>query len=143
MKALTGTPKQILWAENIRAGYAEAVQILREGVEVLRDPTEIKEVLVNPLNPAQSTTRIKHLWPDAKCEAQINATRYWHPEVEGDPYIPAKIGYITKRNRELQATGQPYDERQTTLELYELTIEALEHALETKTDARYWIDRRN
>lgn len=139
MKKLAGTPKQVAWAEDIRARYQETLVTLRAAVEVYRDLTQAEEVDHDPVfGDEVRKVYTKTLTPAQ--EGAIMAATRWAPGY--DPDRPGKAGsWVIAREAALIAAGSAHTNRIAVGDRIEATAANLEAALDTETDAKYWIDR--
>lgn len=140
MKKLTGTEKQVAWAEDIRARYQKTLATLRAAVEVYRDLTQVEEVDHDPILGDETRLVYTRTLTPAQQGAIATATR-WAPGYDRDR--PGKAGsWVIDRERALIAAGADHTNRRAVGDRIEATADNLEAALNTETDAKYWIDRR-
>ncbi len=140
MKKLTGTPKQVSWAEDIRARYHETAKTLRTAVETYRDLTQVEVIDHDPIFGDETRKEYARTLTPAQEGAIATATR-WAPGYDRDR--PGKAGsWVIDRERALIAAGADHTNRRAVGDRIEATVTNLEAALNTETDAKYWIDRR-
>ena len=140
MTKLTGTEKQVAWAEDIRARYQETLVTLRSAVEVYRDLTQVEEVDHDPLFGDEIRKVYTRRLTSAQDGALMTATR-WRPGY--DPDRPGKFGaWVIEREEALIAAGSEHTNRTAVCDMIEATADNLEAALLTETEAKYWIDHR-
>ena len=140
MQKLTGTEKQIAWAEDIRAKYQETLAVLRDAVVVYRDLTQVEVVDHDPLFGDETRLVYTKTLTPAQEGAIATATR-WAPGYDRDR--PGKAGsWVIDRERALIAAGADHTNRRAVGDRIEATVTNLETALNTETSAKYWIDHR-
>jgi len=145
MKKLTGSEKQVAWAEDIRAGYVKVLEVLKETHKIHSDMTQ-EEVPVrkDPLFPdSDPGTRLVYTSQITnKMLGKLSCASSWQPVADRPTYGVSTNMWIENRRNQLEAEGHPHYDRQAYADMIGETAKALETALETEADARYWIDRR-
>ncbi len=120
MKKLTGSDKQVAWAEDIRNCYVKQVGILRDAAERHANPTYEEREQVNPITKEVKVTRIARYNLGVEHHHAAAITRPWHPEYAEDGVV---------------GTGQ-------WPKFYSDIADTLENAINNEENAKYWIDRR-
>ena len=115
MTRLTGTEKQVMWAEDIRKEWQERVEILKDDALII-DYTEVR-VTKDPLSGTEKTTEVKGTRVDPKMQSALTKSARCFEE----------------------------DFTAKTLASYKIKsslVEKIEKALEEKTEATFWINFR-
>ncbi len=135
MKKLVGSEKQVSWAEDIRAGYAETAEILKEVVSIYSDTTQKEVVEHDPLfGDEVMTVYEKEVDSTGNLPAATTRACHWKPAEAGKEW-----SWMNSREQEI---GGEHAERLARRDFYAATLKNLEKALADEDDARYWIDRR-
>lgn len=138
MTKLTGTEKQIAWAEDIRKRYIKTAENLKEIIAIYSDNTQKEIVDHDPLFGDEVRTVYVSQTNDTHTAAIISAC-HWEP---ADSKKAKDISWKMDRAAELKATGEKHSERVVQAEYIAATLVSLEKALAEEGEAKYWIDRR-
>ncbi len=135
---LTGSEKQIAWAEDIREGYIPTLETLRACVETLSDLTMEEYVEKDPVLGDETRKRYA---------VDTNNTTDMAAFLTADAFVGKDTSKdlerkFWERTGELQEQGSEHHDRIARMERYEALAVALEAALENESTARFWIDRR-
>lgn len=120
MKNLTGSEKQIAWATEIREQLAKQLPILRDAAEKHEHPQVEKVERKNPLTKQVTIVEVVSVGLTPEHEIARSMTRAWWPEYAPDGVV---------------ADGKH-------AAFFADTANALEKAINGKTEAGYWIERR-
>lgn len=141
IKNLTGSEKQIAWAEDIRSRYTETLESLKGALSILEDLSQVEIVDHDPVLGDEIIRRYTKSITNKQVVEISNAT-HWAPKKDETYIYGGNDAWVVGRSVEMAKAGEAHSDRKAQAESLTLTIEALEKALETETEARYWIDRR-
>jgi len=134
---MKGTEKQVSWALGIMSGYEKTLATLKDALSIVRDLSQTEVVDHDPVFGDEiRLVYAQELATDH--QAVIARASHWAPKTEK----AGSQGWIVSKSIELSAAGEAHPDRKAQAESLSLTIAALETALGTEDDAKYWIERR-
>ena len=146
MKNLTGTEKQVAWAEDIRSRYTGMVETLKEAVAVLSDTTQVEVTKKDAWLGTEVTRKAYTAELTGHQRAAISAAEAFVRKddqitqriVQNDSWLPQR------RIKDIYGFNHEYKEnyRLENRDEVKAMLDTLTEAIETQTDAKYWIDRR-
>ena len=139
MTKLTGTEKQVAWAEDIRKRYIKTAETLKEIIAIYSDNTQKEIVDHDPLFGDEVSTVYVSQTNGTTHMAAIVSARHWGP---ADSKKAKDLSWKMDRAAELKAAGEKHSERKAQVEYISATLVSLEKAIAEETSASYWIDRR-
>jgi hypothetical protein len=143
---MTGTEKQVAWAQDIKARYENLLPALREIADTLADCSMIETPVTHrrdPLGRAPAGAMSKRYAADLTNaqHAVIATASAFAPMAEarfkGESKHDRRIRWGIAREAEI---GGQHAFRLALRDSVTETIRAIEAALETEDDAVYWID---
>lgn len=139
MKTLTGSEKQVAWAEDIRSSYINMVDTLKEAVAVLSDTTQVEQTLKNPLGGAVVTKKYTTELTGPQ-QATVSTVKAFI--VKNDQL--ARQEADQRSIKDIYGFTHEYKEnyRLENRDEVKAMLDTLTEAIETQTDAKFWIDRR-
>lgn len=137
LKNLIGTEKQVAWAQDIRDGYLKRAEELKEAEDVLRDLTVKEIVAEDPLRGQKRTMKRYARELTSGQQATIYSVSQFCPR-EGSDQAP-EITWKANRAKEI---GGEHAGRLAEADYIAMLIASIEKAVETETDAKYWINNR-
>ena len=121
MTKLTGSEKQVKWAEEIRAGFENLLPTLKDAERKVKNPTVEVVEHKDPLRGTVKKVEVVKTGLTNEHEAAVSVVRPWWPDYVG------REGII------------PSDKKE---DFYGEVVARLEGALKNEESASYWIDRR-
>ena len=134
---LRGTDKQVAWAEDISNKFRNTLAELKGALAIVQDLTQMEVVDHDPVFGDYVRKVYTSELTTAHQAAIITAT-YWAPKSDKGH----SGSWVLGRSIELTKTGEKHPDRKAQAESLAMTIESLENALNTETEAKYWIDHR-
>ena len=140
---LTGSEKQITWAEDIISERKEMANRLEEAIKILSDMSQHEEVVKDPVFGDSTKTCYTHE-TGVEHDMAFSTMRSWWPDGGPQKDLPAgaREARLWGKSLDDEAAGIPHAARKRRIEIYTATLENFRQALATETDARYWIDQR-
>lgn len=137
MTKLTGTEKQVAWAEDIINSYKKTLATLKGALALVQDLTQIEVVDHDPLFGDETRCEYTSNLTTGH-QAAITTATYWAPKSDKGH----SGSWVVSRSIELTKAGENHPDRKAQAESLAMTIKSLENALNIETEAKYWIDHR-
>lgn len=138
MLELTGSEKQVAWAQEIRDRYTKVAEALRGIIDIYSDMAQKQIVEHDPIFGDETRTVYARNTNGTSHQAAIRSAHAWEPEKEDGKDLAWKI----RRAADLKAAGEEHGERKAQVEYITATLANLERALKSEISASYWIDHR-
>ena len=107
MTKLTGTEKQVAWAEDIRKRYIKTAETLKEIIAIYSDNTQKEIVDHDPLFGDEVRTVYVSQTNSTTMAAAIISARHWEP---ADSKKAKDLSWKMDRSAELKAAGEKHSE---------------------------------
>lgn len=134
---LKGTEKQVAWAEDISDRFRNTLAALKDALAIVLDLTQIEVVDHDPVFGGD-VRKVYASELTTAHQAAITTATYWAPKSDKGH----SGSWVANRSIELTKTGESHPDRKAQAESLAMTIKSLENALNTETEAKYWIDHR-
>jgi hypothetical protein len=136
---LTGTEKQVAWAEDIRKKYQMMMAKLDEAEKIMRDTTMTEEKVVDPIFGQEHTVKYYASKMTDDLIAWIPQNCPFSPEPEKMVGHAKDISWVGEREKQYEG---PNAGRFAQADYYKETRENIEKALNTESSSKFWIENR-
>lgn len=146
MKKLTGTEKQVAWAEDIRNRYAAEISLLKEAIAVMEDcrQEEMAAAQADPLGRGNGKPTLKYTaTTSGKQSAAVCSAKHFVQRCTELARGEKIYGHFDlMKHYGLAESEGPHGWRLDVAATYRAMLADLERAIETQDSAKLWIECR-